>query len=699
MPLDYSNLDSLLQQINLAEGMDEQELAEIGSQVVKDFEQDLESRHTWEEQHEKWMKLAIQVIEEKTWPWRNASNVKYPLLATSAMQFQARAYPTLVTVPNVVKARVIGEDPTGEKAKRAERIGKHMSYQVLEEMENWDEDMDRACFILPIVGCIFKKIYYHQEKGYNCSDLVLPKDLVINYWAKDLKSATTKTHVLYMTKNTVREKQLSGDYLDYKLDQSSPKELNFEMKAREKEGMVPPGDTSGAPLIILEQHCWFDLDKDDYKEPYIVTVDYSQQKVVRISPRFEKDGVTVKDGKITKIEPEEYFIKFSFIPNPDGGFYDLGFGALLGPLNETVNTLINQLIDSGTINNLQGGFIAKGIRLKAGDTSFTPGEWKFVQTSGDDLRKGIFPLVTKEPSGTLFQLLGTIVESGQKLASVAEIFVGKMPGQNTPATTTMATIEQGMKVFTAIYKRIYRSLTKEFKRLYRLNKIYLSPEAEFNVVDSADLMRIGQSDYQQDDTDVRPAADPTSVSEMLRLTKAQAILELIPLGTVNPQEATKRILEAQDQPEIEKLMAVGPPPPDPKMLELQAKMEMDKEKSAMKQKEMGLKMMIDQNTAKMDAAMKQMDMQLEAARAHMELSQAEKKHMLEIAQAHDALITDRVKAIEAIQSQQSKHAQEIRHMEEKGKAEVSNIKAKEQAKPKKRKVKQVSDTEYEVEES
>lgn len=693
MAVDYSNLDQLFAQSNLAEGMDDEELIKIGSEVVKDFEQDLASRKQWETQHEQWMKLAIQVIEEKTWPWKNASNVKYPLLSTSAMQFQARAYPTLVGATDVVKAKVIGEDPTGEKTRRAERIGKHMTYQVLEQMENWDEDMDKACFILPIVGCIFKKIYFHAEKGYNCSELILPKDLVVNYWAKDLESATNKTHVIYMTKNTIKEKQLNGNFLEFDLDQTFPKELESFTRGRENEKLSAPADNVDAPRTLLESHRWHDLDNDDYKEPYIVTVEYSSGKVCRITPRFEKDGVKSAKGKIIKITPEEYFIKFPFIPNPDGGFYDLGFGALLGPLNETVNTLINQLIDSGTIHNLQGGFIAKGIRLKAGDTSFTPGEWKFVQTSGDDLRKGIFPLPTKEPSQTLFELLGTIVESGQKLASVAEIFVGKMPGQNTPATTTMATIEQGMKVFTAIYKRIYRSLTKEFKRLYRLNKIYLNPQDEFNIVDSQELMQIGQSDYQADDTDVKPAADPNSVSEMLRLTKAQALLELIPLGTLNAQEATKRILEAQDQPEIEKLLNQGPPPPDPKMLEIQAKMEAEKAKTELKMQEAQMKMMIDQQLGKMDMQMKQMELQMKAVEAQLNLKTKEHQMTLDMAKAQQDQKINEVAGAQKLQLQEQQF--QAKEKQIKQKEELNTV----QHKARKRKIKETAPGEYTVEES
>lgn len=655
MPLDYSNLDVLFQQSNLAKGLDEDELNKLGDKVVRDFEYDLGSRTEWDQMYEDWMKLAIQVIEEKTYPWRKAANVKYPLLTTAAMQFQARAYPTLVSGNNIVKAKVLGEDLDGSKQRRAERIGKHMSYQLLEEMQDWDEEMDKACFILPIVGTVFKKVYYHPDKDTNVSELVLPKDLVVNYWAKTLEDANTKTHILYLSKNKIKENQLNGLFLDFDIESASPKEFELERESHENSGLLPPGIEDNAPLTILEQHRFYDLDGDGYQEPYIVTVEYSTQKVLRIVPRFQKKDVLVAEGKVHKIIPEEYFIKFSFIPNPDGGFYDLGFGALLGPLNETVNTLINQLIDAGTINNLQSGFIAKGVRTKMGETGLVPGEWRTVQTSGDDLRKGIFPLPSKEPSSTLFQLLGTIVESGQKLASVAEIFTGKMPGQNTPATTTMATIEQGMKVFTAIYKRIYRSLTKEFRRIYKLNQLYLPFEKEFEILDSQELASIKLSDYQQDDTDVRPVADPTVVSEMLRLTKAQALLEMIPLGTLNAMEVTKRVLEAQEQPDIEKLLNQGPPPPDPKMMEVQAKMQMEQEKAALKQQEMQMKMMMEQEMGKMDMQMKQMELQLKAIENQMDIENSRQKMMVDTAKAQQDMVISSQQGHQKMEMQSQQH--------------------------------------------
>lgn len=682
MALDLSNLDILFQQSNLAEKLDAELLAKIGEQVVADFTYDLNSRKEWESMYQDWIKLATQVMEEKSFPWPKAANVKYPLLATSAMQFQARAYPTLVSGVNIVKARVIGEDPTGEKALRAERIGRHMSYQVLEEMENWDEEMDRACFILPIAGCVFKKVYYDPAKGHNVSELVLPKDLVVNYWTKTLENSPTKTHIIYMSKNKLKEFQLGGSFLNIDMKDAVNKSFDMEENARKNEGFDKPAREDSAPLIILEQHRFWDLDEDGYEEPYIVTVEYSTGKVLRITPRFEKDGVKMENDKIIRIEAEEYFIKFTFIPNPDGGFYDLGFGALLGPLNETVNTLINQLLDAGTMSTLQAGFISKGVRTKVGDSVFKPGEWKVVQTSGDDLKKGIYPLPARDPSNTLFELLGTIVESGQKLASVAEIFVGKMPGQNTPATTTMATIEQGMKVFTAIYKRIYRSLTKEFKRLYRLNKLYLPADAEFNALDSLALQKTGMDDYRQDDSDIKPAADPNNVSEMLRLTKAQALMELIPLGTLNAAEATKRILEAQEQPDIEKLLNQGPPPPSPEQQKAQVDMQVAQQKAQLDAQALQMKAEHEANKNKMDMQMGQMKLELEAAKAHMQLETARSKAIVDAQAAQMKMQTDHQAATHKIDLANLQHEQKKKELDQKAKETEAKAKTAGEAKPK-----------------
>ncbi|MCI0529005.1 MAG: hypothetical protein L0Y56_16330, partial [Nitrospira sp.] len=347
-----------------------------------------------------------------------------------------------------------------------------MNFQLMQDMEDWEEEMDRLLIQLPIVGCLFKKTYFDPIKKKNVSKLVGPKDLVVNYWAGSLEGAHRKTEIIPMTKNQVKSMQVAGIFLDKELQDPTawPK---LPSKSDVHGNMSPAQADSATPYVILEQHTFLDLDDDGYQEPYIVTVEESSQEVLRIVARFDSDGIFKNEkGEVVCIEPVEYYTKYGFIPNPDGGFYDIGFGHLLGPLNESTNTLVNILIDAGHLSTLQAGFIGKGLRLKMGEERFKPGEWKAVNATGDDIKKQLFPLPTPAPSEVLFKLLGMLIESGRELASVAEIFTGKMPGQNTPATTTQATIEQGMKVFTAIYKRTYRALAKEFQKLFRLNSLY-----------------------------------------------------------------------------------------------------------------------------------------------------------------------------------------------------------------------------------
>lgn len=550
---------------NIAEHLDKDTLQEIGQNVTNGYEEDLQSRSEWEERFDKNMDLALQTVEQKSSPWDGASNVKYPILTTAALQFSSRAYPALISGTQVVKAKVAGFDENGEKHKAAIRVGKHMSYQLLEEMEDWEEEFDKLCMMLPIVGCVFKKTYFSPSLGRNTSDLVYPKDLVVDYWAKDLESAHRKTHVLELSENDVYERKATGFYLeDADVETSTD---TIDDNEDERSGVDAPDDSDeSTPYVFLEQHRFEDLDGDGYSEPYIVTVNLSTQQVVRIVRRWDDDGVMFKeDGSIIRITPVEFFTKYSFVPNPDGGFYDIGFGVLLSPINATVNTLINQLVDSGTINNLNAGFIAKGMKIKGGRNEFGLGEWKTVDSFGDDLRKSIVPLPTKDPSNVLFQLLSMMIDSANKLGSVTDILTGENPGQNQPATTTMAVIEQGLKVFSSIYKRMHRSLKKEFKKLYRLNRIYMPPESYFQVLDIGakdGAMEIFQNDYSADVTNVQPQADPNVASESQRLIKAQALTEMIPLGTVNPQVVTRRILEAQEQPAIEELMTMPPQQPN-----------------------------------------------------------------------------------------------------------------------------------------
>jgi len=465
-----------------------------------------------------------------------------------------------------VKGRVIGYDQDGSKLERAIRIGKHMSYQLLEQMEDWEEEMDKLCLTLPILGCVFKKTYYNPVKGVNVSEVIFPEDLVINYYSPTIEKSERITHVLQLTDNDIYERTTSGLYLDVDINKSS---MDAEEIDRDRGLNEPSRDDDTLPFNILEQHCLLDLDGDGYKEPYIVTVHEDSEQVLRIIPRF-----TVEDLKygevgtdLIRIEPIQYFTKYGFIPSPDGSIYDLGFGTLLGPLNDTINTLINQLLDAGTMSNQGGGFISKGVRIKGGNKKFEPGEWKQVESYGDDLRKGLVPLPIKEPSNVLFTLLNTMVDSGERLSSVTEMMSGEIPGQNTKATVALAAIEQGMKVFNAIYKRIYRSMKKEFRKMYALNKVNLELQQYFTILDVGQetASQISVIDYRMDETDVIPYADASVATEEQKLAKLGALQELLQLGTINPQEYTRRFLEATDQPNIEVLLQVEAPPPDPKV--------------------------------------------------------------------------------------------------------------------------------------
>ena len=618
----------LVESSNIADTLNEDLLVAIGHDAKEGYETDKRSRKEWEDSLEDYIKLAKQLREEKSFPWQNASNVKYPLLTTAAMQFAARAYPSLVPSDGkVVKSKIIGKDPDGSKLELANRVSTYMSFQVMHEMDCWEEGMDKLLIMLPVVGMVFKKTYWDPINKRPTSEIVSPKNLIVNYWAKSLEDAERISEEIEMSKRKVKQRQQSGLFLDIELGDP-----------QSKDGQVVDETT---PYVLIEQHTYLDLDEDGYQEPYTVTIEKESGKVLRIVARFDDTTIKTDDsGQILEIQPIQYYTKFGFIPNPDGSFYDIGFGSLLGPLNESVNTLINQLVDAGSLNNLQGGFLGKGLRLRMGDTGFRPGEWKAVNATGDDLKKQIVPLPSKEPSNVLFQLMGSLITSGKELASVAEIFTGKMPGQNTPATTTMATIEQGMKVFTAVYKRIYRSLAEEFKKIYQINGTYLNPNTYASIVD----VTIGPDDFKNV-YDICPGADPTAVSQTEKLLKAQGLLELLPTGMLNPVEVIRRVLEAQEQPNWEQILnpqvaQTGQPPepqPDPKLMEMQMKGQLEQQKLQMQAAQQDRRGQLEARDKQVQLAMKaqehQMDMAHKEQMAKVQMAEAIHKQRIFSAQA------------------------------------------------------------------
>lgn len=653
------NIQEIVQNTNVAASLDEDTLTKIGNDAVEGYNDDKQSRSEWEKKAKEYFELALQVAKEKSFPWPKASNVKFPLVSIAAMQFGARAYPTLVpSTGKIVQMRVLGKDPDGQKFQRAQRVSTHMNYQLTVQMEDWEEDYDKLLIMLPIIGVAFKKTYYDSSLRRNKSCLVLPQNLVVNYWTKSLEESFRITEVLYLTRNQVKERQLQEIYLE-DVDLGDPVlEVDTD---NEKRDLKPVKVDQSTPYKILEQHTYLDLDDDGYFEPYIVTVDYHTAKVLRIVPRFKQENIdTNVDGDVVSIKADQYYTKFPFFPNPDGSFYDLGFGHLLGPINEAVNTLINQLVDSGTIRNLQAGFVGKGIQIRKGEQRFQPGEWKQVNAIGDDLRKQIVPLPSNEPSKVLFELLGLLIQSGKELASIAEIFVGKMPGQNTPAYTTKETVEQGMKLFTAIYKRVYRAQSKELKKLYELNRYYLDPEEYVSVLDEP----IQQSDYDAPPDDLIPAADPSASSNTEKMAKVEALAQLLPLGTINPMALTMRWLEALDETQPEQLII----PPEQQQQKPDPKVEAEMAKTQIKQAESQHKMQMEELKMQLEQQKQTMQMQLEKQKMEMQMQFEAMKQQLELTKARNETMVDGMKHQQKMQQDDEKHQQQMKMQAQKPKA-------------------------------
>lgn len=593
------SLDKVVASTNIAEDLTERELESLGMEVYSNFEADLQSRSGWEKRNEEAMKLALQLKETKSFPWQGASNVKFPLITIAALQYHARAYPTLLGSDTPIKCRIMGSDPDGTKTERALRIENHMSYQVMEEDEAWESETDKVLITQPILGCAFKKTYYSPIKHHNISEYIIAKDLVVNYYTKSLETAPRITHVLYMSKNDIYERVARGLWCDMTEESPASLEGSGLQEAKDKsQGLTAPqSQDESTPYEILEHHCTLDLDGDGYGEPYIVYVRRDTKQVLRIVARFFPEGIEKKKGKILSIKAEQYFTKFPFIPSPDGGFYDLGFGVLLGPLNESINTLVNQLIDAGTMANTAGGFLSRGIKMRGGNYSFAPLEWKHVESTGDDLRKGIMPLPTREPSQVLFTLLNLLINYGERIGGSVDVLSGVSPGQNTPAETSRNSVEQGMKIFSGIFKRTYRSLRDEFRLLYRLNQLYITENVTF--ADTKDGSgTVLYKDYHQDSSSIRPSADPHIVSDSQRIQQAEAVrMASSQMPGYNRYEVEKMYLKALKVANIDQLLPdpQGPnaikPGPDPKIALEQLKQQGAQQELQMKLKFEALKLM------------------------------------------------------------------------------------------------------------
>ena len=531
---------------NLAEELPEQEINLIGKELVRAYEDDKSSRKNWEDQYSKGLRMLGVVVEDRQDPFPGASGVHHPLLAEAATQFQARAIAEIFPAGGPVKTQVIGK-VSDKKLEQSQRVQDFMNFQITQEIPDYFNELDQMLFYLALAGSAFKKVYFDNTLDRICSKFVPAEEFVISMENTDLETAERYTQVMKLTRNDIRKHQVSGYYKDIPLSkaESTPGSNDGDMvdqTLQRLEGMTP----SMADKIhtVLEVHTNIDLgeDKNELALPYIVTIDLDSQRVLSIRRNWkEEDSLRRK---------RTYFIHYKYLPGL--GFYGFGLIQMIGGLQHASTGALRALLDSAAFANLNGGFRAKGARIEGGDITVSPGEWVEVEAYGDDLRKSFIPLPFKEPSPTLLQLLGVLTESGRRFASIADAMIGDSAGSG-PVGTTIALIEQGSKVYSAIHKRIHQAQGREFKLIYELNGEYLDDEYSFEVI--GENKKIRRKDFTAS-ISVVPVSDPNIFSQAQRIALAQTGMQLAQASPdiIDVKEATRRFLQALNIPDYMDLM-------------------------------------------------------------------------------------------------------------------------------------------------
>ena len=541
---------------NLAEDMDETTLKEMGSDLIEEYKKDRGSRKEWEDAYIKGLDLLGTKYQEVTKPFKGASGVTHPLLAESVTQFQAQAYKELVPSDGPVRTQVIGLQTPATEA-QAERVKDYMNYLLMEEMEDYTTDMDQMLFYLPLSGSTFKKIYFDALQDRPVSKFIPAEDLVVPYYASDLKDCERITHVIKMTSNEVTKKMAAGFYRDIDLIDSSTEPDSIQKKLNELEGVKGTG--SDYLNTILEMHVDLNLDEfEDFddkakkiKIPYIVTVDEGSGEILSIYRNYKPDDATYSRT--------EYFVHYKFLPGL--GFYGFGLTHMIGGLSQAATQSLRQLIDAGTLKNLPAGFKSRGIRVRDDDQPIQPGEFRDVDAPGGNIRDQFFNLPFTEPSPTLYNLMGFVVQAGQKFAAITDSSVGN-DTQNRAVGTTMALMERGSRVMSGVHKRCYYAMRLEFKILARICGESLPPEYPYDVYGGP--RNIKQTDFDRR-VDILPVADPNIMSMAQRVTLAQAQLQI---AQSNPQmhnlhEAYRRVYEALGTKTIDQILKPPPKQPEP----------------------------------------------------------------------------------------------------------------------------------------
>ena len=540
---------------NLAETLDESILSQIGSELVSAYEDDKRSRQQWVDSYVKGLDLLGFKYESPARPFLGAAGVTHPLLAESATQFQAQAIKELLPAGGPVRTEVIGAQ-TDEKINQAGRVKDYMNYMITSVMKEYTPEMDQMLFLLPLTGSSFKKVYYDPVLGRACAKFIKAEDLVVPYNATDLSDALRITQVLQMSQNDLRKLQVSGFYRDIDLPRPSYKSDKVQDKMNEIEGVTSTDNRQANALYnLIEVHTNLDIpgyeSSDGIKVPYVVTIDEDSRKVLSIYRNFEENDPLVKR--------KDFFVHYKFLPG--FGFYGNGLIHTIGGLSRTATTALRQLLDAGTLSNLPAGFKSRGLRIRDDSEPLQPGEFRDVDAPGGNIKDQFQFLPFKGPDPTLYQLLQFCVDSGRRFASIADM---KMADMNTqaPVGTTMAVLERGSKVMSAIHKRCYYSMGQEFKMLAGVIAESVPMEYPYDVVGASRLIK--QSDFD-DRVDILPVADPDIYSMTQRIQIAQASLTL---AQSNPQmhdihEAYKRMYQALGVKNVSGILKPPPGPPRP----------------------------------------------------------------------------------------------------------------------------------------
>ena len=545
---------------NLAEVMNDQYLDELGANLFDKYTEYKQSRGDWEDTYREGLNLLGFKYEQRTQPFRGASGVNHPVLAEAVTQFQAQAYKELLPADGPVRAQILG-DVTNEKQDQAHRVKDFMNYQIMDQMPEYEPEFDQMLFYLPLSGSTFKKVYYDDLLGRAVSKFVQADDLVVPYSANSLEDAEAIVHVLRMSENEIRKQQVSGFYKDIEIGQPPVTENQVKDAERRLEGISKDGNAEDQ-YTLLEMH--IDLDLEGFEDvgtdgeptgiklPYIVTILESTNEILSIRRNYTQDDPTKEKIK--------YFVQYKFLPGT--GFYGFGLIHMIGGLTRTATSALRQLLDAGTLANLPAGFKTRGIRIRDDAQPLQPGEFRDVDAPGGNIKDQFMQLPFKGPDQTLLSLMGVVVNAGQRFASIADAQVGDM-NQQAAVGTTVALLERGSRVMSAIHKRLYVGLKMEFKLLAEVFKTYLPQEYPYDVPGASRNVKVADFDEK---VDILPVADPNIFSQTQRISMAQMELQL---AQSNPQihdlyQAYRSMYEAVG---VKNINAILPPPQQPQPID------------------------------------------------------------------------------------------------------------------------------------